>query len=54
MKPREFLAKRKTHIIFAGALFIAITLNITIAFMAGQTVPGATWQAKRKINCALP
>lgn len=45
MNPREFLAKWKTHLFFGGALLIVLTVNITIASMAGQTFRAATWKA---------
>lgn len=50
MNPREFLAKWKTHLIFVGALFLVLTLNITIAFTAGQTFRAATWKAISEIR----
>jgi hypothetical protein len=50
MNPREFLAKRKTHLFFVGALLFALTLDITIGFMAGQTFLGATWRAISEIR----
>ncbi|MGH9881835.1 MAG: hypothetical protein ACRD6N_10395 [Pyrinomonadaceae bacterium] len=50
MNPREFLAKRKAHLIFAGALLFVLAFNITIGFTAGQTFLGATWRAISEIR----
>jgi hypothetical protein len=47
---REFIAKRKTHLIFVGAFLFALTFYITIGFMAGKTLLGATWWGISKIK----
>jgi uncharacterized membrane protein YbhN (UPF0104 family) len=47
---KEFLAKRKVHLFFGGIFLIVMVLNITIAFMAGQTFLGATWKAIGEIR----
>jgi len=50
MNPREFLAKRKTHLIFVGVFLFVLAFNIIIGFMAGQTFLGATWRAINEIR----
>ncbi len=40
---KEFLAKRKAHLIFGTAFLFALALTIVINFTAGQTILGATW-----------
>jgi len=50
MNPREFFAKRKTHLIFVSALLFALAFNITLGFIAGQTFLGATWRAISEIR----
>jgi hypothetical protein len=45
MKPREFVAKYKVHFFFVSVFLLVLAFNITIDFMAGQTVLGATWKA---------
>ena len=50
MKPREFFAKRKAHIILAGAFLSVLTFNIILGFRSGNTVLGATWQALSEIR----
>jgi hypothetical protein len=41
---KEFLAKRKTHLIFGTAFLFVLAFNITISFTAGQSILGATWK----------
>jgi hypothetical protein len=41
---KEFLAKRKAHLIFGTAFLLVLALNIVIGFTAGQTILGATWK----------
>ena len=50
MNPAEFLAKRKIHLIFAGAFVLVLALNIIIDFTPGQTFLGATWKALSEIR----
>ena len=50
MNPREFLAKRKAHLIFGGAFSLVLALNFTIAFMAGHTFLDAAWKAISEIR----
>jgi hypothetical protein len=47
---KEFLAKRKAHLIFVSAFLLVLALNIIIGFMAGQTVLGATWNGISEIK----
>ena len=47
---KEFLAKWKTHLFFAGAFLSVLVFNITIGFTAGQTFLGATWRAIGEIR----
>ena len=41
---KEFLAKRKAHLIFGTAFLFVLALNIIIGYTAGQTILGATWK----------
>ena len=41
---KEFLAKRKAHLIFGTAFICVLAFNIIIGLTAGQTVLGATWK----------
>jgi hypothetical protein len=50
MNPREFLAKRKTHLIMVSLFLSVLAFNITMAFTAGQTFLGATWTAVSEIK----
>jgi hypothetical protein len=50
MNPREFLTKHKVHFFFVSVFLFVLALNITIGFMAGQTVLGATWKAISEIK----
>jgi hypothetical protein len=50
MNPREFLAKRKAHLIFVGAFLFAIVVNITIGLMKGETLPSAAWRGISEIK----
>ncbi len=50
MNPRDFLTKRKKHLIFMGIFLLVLTFNITIGFMAGQTFVAATWKAISEIR----
>lgn len=47
---KEFLAKRKAHLIFASAFLFVLVLNIIIGFTAGQTVLGAIWNGISSIR----
>ena len=40
---KEFLAKRKAHLIFGTAFLFVLALNTILGLMAGQTLLGATW-----------
>lgn len=40
---KEFLAKRKAHLIFGTAFLFVIALNTIFGVTAGQTLLGATW-----------
>jgi hypothetical protein len=44
MNPREFLAKRKAHLIFGGAFLLFLAFNIITGFTSGQTILGAAWK----------
>jgi hypothetical protein len=51
MNPREFLARRKAHLIFVGAFIVVVlAFNITIGFTEGRTFLGATWMAISEIR----
>ena len=50
MNPREFLAKRKRHLIFVAIFFFVLILNGTIGLTSGQTFLGATWRAISEIR----
>ena len=50
MNPREFLAKRKTHLFFLSAFLFVLAVNIIIGVMAGHTFRGATWRAISEIR----
>ena len=41
---KEFLAKRRAHLIFGTGFLFVLALNIIIGFTAGQTILGATWK----------
>jgi hypothetical protein len=45
MSAKEFLAKRRVHLIFFVAVLSVLAFNIVTAFTAGHTVPGASWKA---------
>jgi hypothetical protein len=40
---KEFLAKRKAHLIFGTAFLFVLALNIILGLTPGQTILGATW-----------
>ena len=40
---KEFLAKRKAHLIFGTTLLLVLALNTILGLTAGQTILGATW-----------
>jgi hypothetical protein len=42
---KEFVAKRKAHLIFGAAFLFILSVNIVLGFTAGQTIMGATWEA---------
>ena len=44
MNPRQFIAKRKTHLVFAAAFLLALVFNITTGRMPGESVLSATWR----------
>ena len=50
MNPREFIAKRKTHLLFVAAFLLALVFNITIGLMSNESVLGATWKAISEIR----
>jgi len=50
MNPKEFPAKRKAHLIFAGAFLLALGFGVTTELIAGQTFLGATWNAISEIR----
>ena len=41
---KEFLAKRKAHLIFGTAFLMVVVINIVIGLTAGQTILSATWK----------
>jgi hypothetical protein len=41
---KNFLAKRKAHLIFGTAFLLVLALNIIVALTAGQTILGAIWK----------
>jgi hypothetical protein len=47
---KEFLAKRKAHLIFGTAFLFVLALNMIIGLTAGQTVSGATWNAISEVR----
>jgi hypothetical protein len=50
MNLRSFLAKQKKDVIFVGSFLIVLAFNITIGFLTGQTVLGATWKAISEVR----
>ena len=50
MNPTQFIAKRKTHLVFVFAFVFAIVANITIGLMSGESVLGATWRGVSDIR----
>ena len=50
MNPRESIAKRKTHVVFAAAFLLALAFNITTGWMPGESVLSATWRAVSEIR----
>ena len=50
MNPKEFIAKRKTHLIFAGAFLLVLFFNITLGLMSGESVLGATCRGFSEIR----
>jgi hypothetical protein len=47
---KEFLAKRKAHLLFGTAFVVVLALNIIIGFTPGQTILGATWKGLRALR----
>jgi hypothetical protein len=47
---KEFLAKRKAHLIFGGGFLFVIALNIIIGFTSDQTFLGGSWRAISEIR----
>lgn len=41
---KDFLAKRKVHLVFCSALLFIFALNIVLAFTPGQTVMVTIWK----------
>ena len=41
---KEFLAKRKVHLIFGTGLLFILAFNVITGFKEGQTIWAATWQ----------
>ena len=50
MNPREFIVKRRTHLVFVGAFLLALAFNITLGLMAGESFPGAAWKGLSEIR----
>jgi hypothetical protein len=50
MNATEFLAKWKTHLIFAGVFLSVLIFNSTFNLAAGQSLLTATWNAIREIT----
>ena len=53
---KEFLAKRKVHLIFGTALLFILAFNVITGFKEGQTIWAATWQglsALRPMDCVM-
>ena len=40
---KEFIAKRRAHLVFGTGFLLALALNISIGFTPGQTFLGAIW-----------
>jgi len=47
---KEFLAKRKAHLIFGSAFLLVLIVNVIIGFTEGQTFLGATSRALSEIR----
>ena len=41
---KEFLAKRKVHLIFGTGLLFILAFNVITGFKEGQTIWAATWK----------
>jgi hypothetical protein len=50
MKSREFVARRKRHLVFVAAFLLALVVNITIGLMSNESVLGATWRGVSEIR----
>ena len=50
MSPKEFMVKRRRDLVFVGAFLVALAFNITIALMAGESFPAATWRGISEIR----
>jgi hypothetical protein len=50
MNPREFIAKRKAHLVFVGSFLLALVFNITIGLIAGESVLSATWRSVSELR----
>lgn len=47
---REFLSKRKAHLLFGGAFLFILALNIVLGFTPGQTVTVTIWNGLSAIK----
>jgi hypothetical protein len=50
MNPREFIARRKTHLVFVAAFLLALVVNITIGLMSDESFLDATWRGVSEIR----
>ena len=50
MNPKEFIGRRKTHLIFASAFLLVLFFNITLGLMSGESVLHATWSGFSEIR----
>lgn len=50
MNPREFIAKRKTHLVFVAGFLLALVFNITIGLASGESFLDATWRGASEIR----
>ena len=50
MNRMEFMAKRKSHLVFVSAFLIAVVANITIGLISGESFVDATWTGVSEIR----
>ena len=50
MDLREFVGRRKAHLIFGGIFLLVLIFTTTIRLIAGDTVLSATWKAVSEVR----